>query len=417
MTLFSNNKILIPCLIILLFVYFFKATLFPWVFLFSGFKFLFFLILMLLTLTKWNNLWQVKILEKRMLIYYMVLIFINCISCYYFRKQSIIVSLLSWQSFFLLYFYPCFKSWNYSIRSWEKILESIFLILLLCYILQYIFLNIELFTLDKYRDFLKQETRVRLFSDGILSLGCLFSWNKYLIMSKKKYLIFFVLSFFIIFLQGFRMQIFVLSIVSAFLYFKIKGFSIKIMLFFVCSIIVFPFLTSIPIIDKKIDEMISRNERDNFENDDYIRLASFTYFTSEHFKNPIEYVLGSGMTQLNITQAASGQSDVLKTKSDYSKYMSEIAAYFHYFTVDWGIIGLSWCAGIPFTILFIILLLKFALKKVDKDFYYLGLWEIFVLLIGITHPMSYYHNNLIYHALVFILIDLANKKHLSKHFI
>ena len=102
--------------------------------------------------------------------------------------------------------------------------------------------------------------------------------------------------------------------------------------------------------------------------------------------------------------------------SKYSTYRSELANTYHFYPVDLGLIGLSWEAGIPFTCFLVFIMLFFAFKKVDKQYYYLGLWEIMLVVIGTTHPLCYYHNNLIYTAMVFTMIDIVSKKSKNKHY-
>ena len=412
-----KKSIWVPCLIILTMVQFYRPFFFPQG-LFGGVKYLLFIAALLFFFTKGNNIFKVKTLLGNKIQWYAFLIALNCITCYLYRGQSIKLSLLSWESFFLMFFYPCFKSWDIPIHTWERVLERVFVILLCCYVLQYIFIDVEIFDLDSAFDYLEKETRVRIYSSGLLTLGCLYSWNKLLTAKrgKRKYLILFVVSLLMVFLQGFRMLIASLGLMIFIMFVRINRFKIKnyiaiaVILFVTYSIAI-----SMPIVQNKVDEIINRNETANLDNDDYVRVLSFNYFTNEHFKNALEHILGSGLTFISVETSADGKSYIGKNiGSEYSKTMSQIAAWYHFYHVDWGLVGLTWVAGLPFTIFFIFILIYFARKKVGENYYYLGMWEYMVIISGLTNPISYYHHNIIYHALVFVIIDLAHNEYKAR---
>ena len=87
--------------------------------------------------------------------------------------------------------------------------------------------------------------------------------------------------------------------------------------------------------------------------------------------------------------------------------MSRLGAYSHLFTVDWGLLGLSWVAGIPFVSILILILFKIIWTSVPNDYLYLRGYCIFVLLIGIFNPMVYYHKNIFFLAIILTILDLV----------
>lgn len=400
------DKIIIkPILVILFLVSFFHLEILPWRVWERNYRMLFIIPILAIFLCKGRYTFR-SFTERKFIFWYFFFIVLNCITCLIFREQSIFVSLLGWKSFFLILFIPTFISWKLTIKQWENVLESIFVIILFCYIIQYIFLDVEIFRLDKVRDFLEVETRVRIFSDGILFLGSLYSLNKFFTTKLKfKYSVLYIISIFIIFMQGFRMLILGMIICSILLYFRINGFSKKIFIALFSLFILSSIALELPIVQNKINEITNRNENSNFENDSYVRVLLIDYFYNEHFKNNLELILGSGMTKLAVAES---KTEISQPLSKYARYRSQLAAYNHFYPVDVGLIGLSWEAGIPFTITFILLLLSMAKKKVEKDYFYLGFFELFGVIVGGTHAMCYWHSNIIYHALVFVIIYKAN---------
>ena len=60
--------------------------------------------------------------------WYFILIVINIITCFIFRKQGFLVSFYAWMPLLLIYFYPFFKYLNISTKGWEKVLFILFAI-------------------------------------------------------------------------------------------------------------------------------------------------------------------------------------------------------------------------------------------------------------------------------------------------
>lgn len=405
----NYDKLKTPFWTILFIVSFFHVELIPWS-VWERDKIWFIIIpLLAILLTKgkyrYNNCYNKRLFQSLFF-----LIILNCITCFFFRHQSPIVTIFGWRSFLPLLFIPTFYSWRLSVGEWEKLLFILFIIILVSYILQYVFIDLELFHLDKRRDFLEVETRIRIYSDGILFLGTLYSLNKFLLNHRVSYIVLFLIAFFIVFLQGFRVLILGLALCSFLIYYRIKGFSFKSLSYYVIPLIIgLYFVRDLPIVQNKIEEIINRNDNSNFDNDSYVRVLLFEHFYTDHVVNNTEYVLGSGMTKLSVdSETLEVGKNIL---SNYSKEMSELAAYNHFFYVDAGLIGLSWFAGIPFVLLYVYFLITMIKQKVPPGFYYIGAYEILCLLSGATHAMSYWHSNIIFHVILFmILLNLANKK-------
>lgn len=112
-----------------------------------------------------------KILFRKLFKWYFILIVINMFTCLFFRKQGLLVSLYAWTPLLLIFYYPFFKYLRISTRGWEKVLFSLFIIILIGYTLQNIFLNTPLFVLNSTEEQLENETRVRIWSNNILTLG------------------------------------------------------------------------------------------------------------------------------------------------------------------------------------------------------------------------------------------------------
>lgn len=348
-----------------------------------------------------------NLLFSRILKLYVFFIILNMITCLIYRKQGLYVSFSAWFPFFLIFYYPFFKYLNISIRGWEKVLFSLFFILLIGYTLQNIFLTVELFHLDTGSiESLQYESRVRIWSSGILSLGGLYSLNRAL-CGKKIYYVFFIWMCIIIFLQGTRSTILGVAVITALMYFKINGFNWKVLGAATAAIAIVLVLSTQSLFQNKVDEIITRSETQSLDNSDYVRVGNINYHLNNHFIDGLEYFLGSGRTII-----LDGETPLYKAPSDYSRLRSSLAQDYHWFAADWGLLGLSWEVGIPFLIVFLSLFIAMYRKKVPKEYYYIGVWEIYLILTtGAFGETIYCHHNIVYHALALVILDQVCQKY------
>lgn len=340
-----------------------------------------------------------RLILKKQLFIYVLLGVLNILSCYLFRNQPVWVSYWMWIPFFLILYYPIFSTWNWRVYDWEKTIKVLYEIFLICFILQFIFRNTtQLFILDTPFEYLEFESRVRIYSDSILYLGSFFCLNKYLSSGKKQYLFLYIIGTGCIFLQGFRMLLLSYIIISALLFFRLgkMSFRLFLLLFAICLCIGVSMETYI--VKDKIEEITNRNERARFDDKNYVRVRLIDYYYHNHFENNIEMFLGSGIPHINVVNPN-------KAESSYSRECSLKAIQYHFFPADMGLLGLSWNAGVPFTFCFIILLLSIARIKVPSKYLYIGAWELFLIIIGLTNELSYNHANIIYQALVLTLLS------------
>ena len=398
-TKLSQNKMLWPTFFLILFILQFYRPIFLkdiWSH-FNSFKYALLMMPLPFILCK-GAYWRQKYAFKKVFVCCFIFMVLNIITCYLYRNQSIFVSMGEWTTLFFICFYPTFVSWKRGTHFWEKIILLLYILFLVIFALQFLSRDkFELFYLDNSFAGFSKEDRLRLYSDGILYLGSLFSLNKYLCNGNKKFLILFFLGLLGIFIEGYRMLIICYIPILLFMLYKLHK-SKKNLLFFIiisCGAIGYLYQTSFG--QDKINQMINRNQKDNFDNGDYVRVLLVDYYYSDHFKNYLEMFLGSGMPQITLNPST--------TKSQYSKECSENAILYHYYPVDMGLIGLSWNAGIPFTVSFIILMLSVIRMKIPKEYYYLCFWEIYIVLVGTTNELSYYHSNVIYQSIALTIIS------------
>lgn len=403
----TNKKtvhIFIPLLIVLFIMAFYRPVFY--VDILSGLKLLAFSILVnMIFIRKIYSLSAMPF--KKLFILYFLFIVLNIISCWIFREQSFWVSIKCYAPFFLVYLTPAFYSMNLTTEKWEKVLSYLWLIYIICNYLQYIFIDIQLFNLMKEFFRMKEEMRAVVFGEAILYLGGLMCLNRFLLHKKKIYMIGYLLTCVLIFLHGFRMSILGFSIVSILLITKIVGLRRTILISSIVAIFSFTFIIQIPIVQDKISEITERNQNDNLNNEDYARLKTWNYFNNNHFKNPIERVLGSGQTLVFAREAIKTKTPNYESK--YSKDRCELVYYNYTWSVDWGLIGLSWDSGILFTLCLIVLLYLIYKEKLRNELLYIKYWALYLLIIGVTQATSYSQNIFVFYAIILTIIQTERK--------
>lgn len=398
--------------VLLILLFFFRLDIIPFEEYSGGSRFLALLLLFFLIFKK-GNIFKVQNYFNKELKLYLGFILLNCLTCYFFRGQSVFLSIQSWQTFFLILLYPLLMSRSCTLSLLENILFIFFVIIVISYIIQYIFIDYNIFLLDVNRFQLGIDYRLRIFSDGILYLGSLFCWNKFICKGKALYFFLFFISIVLIFLQGYRILLFASSICYMLLYFRIKGMSMQIVMIALLGVIAVNFAQDIPVVANRIEDITGRNELVESSVEDYIRIRDIEYTYSNHFKNNLELLCGSGMTILSFnTDDLTGITEINKPKSEYARYMTELFVVDHYIYIDLGIFGLSWMAGIPFVLVLLFIMYRVLRLKVETEYYYCGMFMILCFIGGFTNALIYKHHNMIWLAIILCIVDLAHRSYL-----
>lgn len=155
------------------------------------------------------------------------------------------------------------------------------------------------------------------------------------------------------------------------------------------------------VVQNSINNMMKRQEAgDTFANEDYIRVIQFNYFTKEHFKSPVEYILGSGIPNPR-TKYGQPFYTVDPTLGPYNGWQ------------DWGIVGLSWMIGIPAVLALLFPVFRIIRRKCDDKILFLKFFYIFLLLSSFTTIEFYRVGSFFFHGLLFYLYELYHRH--SKH--
>ena len=326
------------------------------------------------------------------------------ISCSIYREQTIYESIrYCYLGTYIYIAYFILRRVNINIYNVEKAFYYLSILFVICYIFQFFNPSLPLFISDDVvlaRRFSSSQQRFRFAGQAIISLGFFMCLNKYLLTRQYKYLYVMVLSLFCILLLGFRSLTVALFFSILMLFFKLYGLKRKTFsaVFSVCIILLIFIFT--PWGKNVYTDMMERQEEQTFDNTDYIRMISLNYHYTEYFHDTAELVLGSGIPA--------------QERGNYkgSKYSKDIADLQEkgFIYQDWGVIGYSWIMGIGTIICIIWYCLKGFLLKVDKEYYYLGVWLLFLVLGSITTAEMFRPGAPFLMMVVLVLLDKIKGK-------
>lgn len=326
----------------------------------------------------------------------------NALSCYVFRGQSILLSFLGSSLILELFFMYYFSMKNFSIVKTEQVLKILLYSFLCCYIFQLLVFPKPYFIGASVDWVINSPTPYRfIYLNGLVlsPLGIFFFLNKYLVDKNKMYLLMFFVCIVLLLVRGFR-SMSVAAIVSIMYFFykydnKLLSFK-KIMYISGCLLVVSIMINFIPFVNESVTRMIERNSTgSSLDNDDYIRVVGLNYFLHDHFHNWIEFILGSGFPNVS---------------SNYGKYMGELVQYRLINYVDWGMIGLSWIAGIPLVLCIIWYMIVCVRAQVPKQYKYINGWFLFLLLTSFFDPEAYSKCAMLVQAILLYMVGVFNNK-------
>lgn len=328
---------------------------------------------------------------KKAMFTMLIFLIASCIMGYIYWNQNFIQAFLASYIVYSAFWYFFFWKAKLNLKIAEKVLICMALIYSISYIIQWLIFPILIFDTQAMSENVLN-TRLRLQGTALASIGfCLF-YNKVLLKWDLKNAIFCILCFLPIALMGFRTMLVALIFCVVFLTIKIKGFNYKLLL----PLLV---ITSIGIIlintkygQNIIGDIQARQETDNFQNEDYVRIIGLNYYLHDHFHNVTEQILGCGMYY---------------SGSEGEKLQEQIEPYGIKWN-DWGVLGLSFYSGIITIIMLLYCTIVCALKKTNKEYVYLNAWMIYMLLCSITTAEFLRQGNTIIWALAAYLIIKNN---------
>lgn len=328
-------------------------------------------------------------------------IFVFClvtmVVCWLSRGQTVLESFPLYVEISTLGLYVLFISIDLDLSKMHLILLVMAIVASVLYIVQFYLYPMPIcLSPDNIDELMKDTTnsRFRMYGQSLVSLGLVLGYVKYLQEKSFFYLFVTCLSFYALFLMGFRSitAISALFIVGGLIItFKFKFSNMLVVSVLVC--LVYYFLQS-DIFLTIFEHMKDRNETENFSNGSYIRVKQLEYWFTEHSQNILEVIFGSGLPG---------------TSSDYGKYMQALDKRgINYF--DFGIFSFIFVIGILPVYYMVKYCLKSVMIRVPREYRYLGIWLVFLLSISFLSTEFFRTGCMTIQAYVLAMITKAHKK-------
>jgi hypothetical protein len=283
----------------------------------------------------------------------------------------------------------------------EKLILILAYSFCICYLVQYIVYPTIIFSGARVmEDVSAQGLRMRLTGQGLSSLGYFYALTNVLNKDKKDkitYIILMALCFGVIFLMGFRTMLAFIVILTFAGIIKVNGFNWKLVRYAMAIAIVVNLSLQTKVVSNVLDQMAERQENENLDNEDYIRITQMVYFTQMHFNSVGEYIIGSGVPSMGVDSSTYGKK-MEKLQSDGINW------------VDWGLLSLSWIIGIPAVLMMIFYSFKVILLKLPIDYFYLKIWFIYLIASSFTTMEFYRPGNFIVQAMALYIAEKAHNQ-------
>lgn len=322
---------------------------------------------------------------------------VNMFSCYLLRGQTPIQFLIGKEFTNMLPILSFFSiaSFKLSDEKVEKTLIVLSSFFVCCYLLQYLVYPISIFV-NANENAVAANARPRIPGQALLSIAFFYYLGKICDKWKWKYVIILLMALLCLLIMGFRSQLGVLFGVAGLFVIKRNRLTGKLLLYAVVGFAGLIALSQVSVAQNKINQMIERGQRDNFNNEDYVRILSYRYFTINAPNNKFEKYMGIGLPNPN---------------SKYGQKIQELKDR-HIIWADWGLIGLAWVLGIPGTLCIVWYAMKAFLLKVDKRYYYLKYWFLFIVFASFLTREIYRDGAFAVQGLVLYLISKAHVQYM-----
>lgn len=291
-----------------------------------------------------------------------LLVFGSCFYSLFVHHQNFYkVVYSSYFAFGLLFFcIPLYFRLNY--HNCILLIRNFCILYCICYVIQWLVYPTVIFS-SALDEFSINEKQFRMRMTCSICSYCLFfyGFNQFLRRRSIINLIYITIGFIPVMIMGFRSLIALTILAVIYLYFWCMQLNFKRLLINLTILVIFVICTlQVPLVKDKIEEMRQRQENEqSFENKDYIRYLSFSFYATQIYTEPLEILIGGGVPLVSIKHPVENETD----------YAKKIAAGYNWglFWNDLGLIGLAFVVGTATTLLIVFLMLRTSWKCKAKE--------------------------------------------------
>lgn len=300
-------------------------------------------------------------------------VLVSFFSAALFWGQPIQYSFISSFPYFAILLYFSFYQFKISVFNLEEIMIWLSVIYTICFFIAIIIYPSKIFLgygeIDKSIDTSRGLPRIRLTLMGVAPIFFTFFYSLYKvkITTNFKYVFYALFMYLLIIMQLGRVPIIASTFLGLLYLTSDVKFKIKIIYLFLSFFVILLIYNYLPF----VSDLVAYSFRDNQNlNSDNIRVSSYQFYFFDVSKNWFTVLFGNGQYSLG----KSSFGDFIDTNGrDYGFIPADVG--YAYIYINFGILGLF---------LFFSIFLKSILLKIDKRFYYVKYYLIFLFILNIS---------------------------------
>lgn len=345
---------------------------------------------------------------KGVFTYYFVFIIINILSSYFNRGQTFFQTFFASNLVLDIYFFFVIASIHPNIETMKKFIVTSIIVVTAAYYVQITVYPTSIFGTSDAEWVTNAAYAYRSIVVGcqhIITLGTFYFINKFLQGKSFTSVIWALICIAPLFVRSMRIAYFGLVLGMLFLYLSQKGKSSKLIFRTILILVIisgtFSILYSVnPVVKESTDMLVEKIQsgEQNLGSEDYSRTITITYHYTEFFKNPIEFIFGTGLPE---------------GSSSFGHYVSALHDNYNINKADWGLLGLSWYLGIPAVLCIVFMFYRAMVAKVPNEYNFIRAWFLYGLVFSITDPEAYYTHAMLVEAMGLYMIYLLDPEFLK----
>ncbi len=328
---------------------------------------------------------------KKIFLFFLLAIAINLYFSNKNRHQSPVDVLRNPEFLYYLYFFSffVFVKIRFSFKDIETLIKICYFTFLSCYFLEFFVFYPE--PVFKVLALTEDEHRFRMVGQLIGFIGYFYYLNRALLSKGVTNYLWAFGGVVFVFLLGFRTHIVALAVATLFLILKINGVSFKLVKYVLIAVLMGTAVLATRFGSEIVENIANRQEEQTMDNDDYIRVAQFVYFTQEHFISKTDFVFGSGIPSGRNSYAKGMEVEVGSSLAPTQWR-------------DWGLLGLSWVMGLPLLFVLLFFIKKMIFTKVPKEYCFISATYLEILLVSLLNIEFFRDGAYVFHGLLLCLI-------------
>lgn len=340
--------------------------------------------------------------------YYGIFIIINIFSSYVNRGQTFFQTFIASTVVLDLYFFFVIAHIHPNIETMKKFIVTSIIVVTAAYYVQVIAYPVSIFgTSDAewVTDAAYAYRNIIVGCQHIITLGAFYFINKFLRGKSFTSVIWALICIAPLFVRSLRIAYLGLVLGMLYLYLFQKGKSPKYIFRAILILVIiagtFSILYSVnPVVKNSTDMLVEKIQsgEQNIGVEDYSRTITITYHYTDFFKNPIEFIFGTGLPNAS---------------SSFGHYVDGLHENLKINKADWGLLGLSWYLGIPAVLCIVFMFYRAIVAKVPNEYNFLRAWFLYGLAFSVTDPETYYMHAMLVEAMALYMIYLLDPEFLK----